>query len=88
MDRCNLLVRVVRAWNRCGVVHLLALLVLVLASPHRVAAQATYGSISGFVTDNTGAAVSHAQVSVQDEGTGVVTLPSECVALSSSVLRD
>src|SRR5664279_285013 len=76
MDRCNLLVRVVRAWNRWGVVHLLALLALVLASPHRVAAHATSGSISGFVTDKTGASVSHAQVSVKDEGTGVATQTS------------
>lgn len=35
--------------------------------------QATSGSISGFVTDNTGAAVSHANVSVKNEGTGVIT---------------
>ena len=73
MDRSKSLSRVARAWNLWGVVHLLALLSLVLASPHRAAAQATSGSISGFVTDNTGAAVPHAQVSVKDEGTGVVT---------------
>ena len=70
MDRCNSLVRVGRAWKRWGVVHLLALLSLVLASPHRAAAQATSGSISGFVTDNTGAAVSHAQVSVKERRNG------------------
>ena len=73
MDRCNSLVGVGRARNVWGVVHLIALLSLLLASPHWAAAQATSGSISGFVTDNTGAAVSHAQVSVKDEGTGVVT---------------
>ncbi len=72
MDRNEPKYRVARAWNLWGVVHFLALLSLVLASPHRVAAQATSGSISGFVTDNTGAAVPHAQVSVKDEGTGVL----------------
>ena len=35
--------------------------------------QATSGSISGFVTDNSGAAIPQAKVSVKDEGTGVVT---------------
>lgn len=76
MDRCNSKLRAGRAWNLWGVVPFLALLSLVLASPHRVAAQATSGSISGFVTDNMGAAVSHAQVSVKDEGTGVMTRTS------------
>jgi hypothetical protein len=71
MDRRNSQFRVASAWSLGGVVHLLALLSLALASPHWVAAQATSGSISGFVTDNTGAAVSNAQVSVKNEGTGV-----------------
>src|ERR1035438_4320079 len=71
MDRSKSLGSVARARNLWGVVHLLALLALVLASPHWAAAQATSGSISGFVTDNTGAAVPNAQVSVKNEGTGV-----------------
>ena len=73
MDRSKSLGRVASAWSLWGVVHLLALLSLALASPHWVAAQATSGSISGFVTDNTGAAVPNAQVSVKNEGTGVET---------------
>jgi hypothetical protein len=76
MDRRNSEVRVGRAWNLWGVVPLLALLFLVLTAPNRVAAQATSGSISGFVTDNTGAAVPHAQVKVTNEDTGVATQAS------------
>ena len=70
MERCKSIGRL-SARNFWGVVHLLALFSLVLASPHWAAAQATSGSISGFVTDNTGAAVPNAQVSVRNEGTGV-----------------
>ena len=54
MDRSKSLGRLASARNLWGVVHLLALFSLVLASPHWAAAQATSGSISGFVTDNTG----------------------------------
>lgn len=47
--------------------------VLMLGFSPRSNAQATSGSISGFVTDHTGAAVPHAQVSVRNEATGVET---------------
>jgi hypothetical protein len=54
----------------------LPILLAVLAiagSTHRALGQATSGSISGFITDGSGAAIPQAKVSVQDEGTGVNT---------------
>ena len=71
MDRCNSKLKISSAWKFWGLVPVLALVSLVLALPYRVAAQATSGSISGFVTDNTGAAVPQAKVTVKNEGTGV-----------------
>src|ERR1700761_8676942 len=54
----------------------LPILLVVLAvagSTSTALGQATSGSISGFVTDGSGAAIPQAKVSVQDEGTGVST---------------
>ena len=53
---------------------LLALVgVAMLGRTSTAMAQATSGSITGFVTDQVGAVIPQAKVSVTDEGTGIVT---------------
>ena len=51
----------------------LSIAALAIDSPLIARGQATSGAISGFVTDNVGAAIPQAKVSVKDEGTNVVT---------------
>src|ERR1700678_2257279 len=59
-------------WSLWGTFMLTA---CVLLGPQSVSAQAVYGSIFGTVTDNTGAVVSHATVTITDvsKGTSVST---------------
>ncbi len=63
-------------WRRSTYTFLAAVLFiasLAVDSPLIARGQATSGAISGFVTDNVGAAIPQAKVSVKDEGTNVVT---------------
>ncbi len=55
--------------RRCGLLGFLAVLFLILSTSFPVYAQSTYGSISGAVTDPTGAAVSGAEVTLTNLST-------------------
>src|SRR5487761_1739107 len=60
--------------RRIGILLPVALIAIIaLGLTSSAGAQATWGSISGYVTETTGAALPHVKVSVQDEKTGVQT---------------
>ena len=69
----------INEWSTVGVrrgpTPFLTLLVIILALtfPLRSNAQATSGTISGFVTDTSGAIIPNAHVTITNEGTGVVS---------------
>lgn len=71
------LVAVDMFWARRGpalALSLFSIALLLFGVPSNVQGQATSGSISGFVTDTTGAAIPQAKVTVTNEGTGVSTV--------------
>jgi hypothetical protein len=51
----------------------LCLCALALSAPEALFGQAVYGSISGNVTDSSGAAVPNAKIAITDTGKGIVT---------------
>src|SRR6266542_398203 len=58
--------------NFCKFTHVLGLLVILLI-PFAVSAQVSGGTISGQVTDSTGALIPGAQVAIRNTATGVTT---------------